>query len=160
MDREIIATIYSAAAFVIILLMLSIIKNKLAVNIYVNIESDRILIKSDTEEVVLEPIIYVSLEGKKRDLLGIGNIDVPKLPSERINLFENIDSVGLPQKRYCFQIFFRHAFRVVSRRKYLVFVKVTIRGTSNLESLFQGEQDREMWKVLRGAGAIECHFLP
>jgi hypothetical protein len=128
-------------------------------DINIEITPENIRASSNGKELVIAPVIFISSKDGKRRVLSFGNETKPIEPHEKLFLFNlNMLPRGLT-KIGCFSIFFSHVFSEITGRKVFNFARVRFRGLDYLDPVFEGRQEKDIWKALKFAGARTCSFI-
>ena len=124
----------------------------------ITIEENSINLSTDKNKLILAPYLYLSGEGKKKRLLGVGSEDAPQEPHVKINLINCHSKIGEEEYYECVSAFFRFAFTKLIKRHFFVLPRITLTGAQYLKyNSHQNNNDR-VYKAFRQAGAIECDF--
>ena len=140
--------------------MLSSILNLLSAEIEIEVSPERFVFKRGNEIKSLKTKIYLSDVPTKSQVLGIGDEFIPTQSHICVELFqENMDRL-LPNlaKSECLDAFFRHAFRLITRKSAMVSPRVVFKNSKSLNKLLCGYQDSILMSAAVNAGARECIF--
>ena len=140
--------------------MLSNILNLLSAKIEIQVLPDRFVFKRNNEIISLKTKIYLSDNSTKAQVLGIGDEFIPTQSNICIELFQENKNGLLPNlaKSECLDTFFRHAFRLITRKSAMVRPLVVIKNSKSLDKILCGYQDSILLSAAINAGARKCIF--
>ncbi len=104
--------------------------------------------------------IHLTDDSSSPTVLGVGDEYVPTQPNRRIKLFEE-NKNGTHKdlvKAECLDAFFRHAFRLITRRSAMIRPKVVFKNSFSLNKILCGYQNSILASAAVNAGARECTF--
>ena len=141
--------------------MLSSILNLLCAEIVVEVSPDRFVFRRENEFKSLKTKIYLSAEINAPTVLGVGEEYVPTQPSRCIKLFEENKNGSFKDlvKAECLEAFFRHAFRLITKRSAMIRPKIVFKNTLSLNNILCGYQNSILASAAVNAGARECTFV-
>jgi hypothetical protein len=140
--------------------MLSSILKLISAKIEIEVSPDRFVFRRNNEVKSLTTKIYLSSNSAKALVLGIGDEFIPTQPNVCVELFRDSQEIELPTlaKSECLDAFFRHAFRMVTRRSIMIRPQVVFKNSESLHNLLCGYQDSILMAAAIDAGARECIF--
>jgi len=140
--------------------MLSSFLNSLSAEIVIEVSPDRFVFKRDSETKILSTKIYLSDCSAKAVALGFGDEFMATQSNICIELFRETNTVILQNvvKAECFNAFFRHAFRAITRRTAMIRPRVVFQNTKSLNKILCGYQKSILTWAAINAGARECIF--
>jgi hypothetical protein len=150
------------AAIVAVLLFVGIsrfIKKLFSIDLYLNISPHQTICKFRNQEIAIETALFISEDGKKPRILGIGS-DVPKEPYKKINVFSNNESKTFEESKEIISAFFRTAFRqLTNKKRFHPFIKAKIAGIKTLEPIFGGDTKDLIQNSLKDAFVVKFDYI-
>ena len=140
--------------------MFSYLLNLLSTKIEIEVSPDRFVFKRNDEIKGLATKVYISKDSNRTLFLGFGDEFTATQSNICVELFKETHDRKLPNtiKSECLVVYFRYAFRLITKRCALVRPQVVFKNSQSLSRLLCGYQDSLLLAAVTDAGARVCIF--
>ena len=128
-------------------------------DVEVEVNNDYFSFRRKGQEINFRTVIYISNDGGKPRVLGVGDSPVITESNIRIDLFKpEAQGVEFVAKAECLDAFFRYCIRKTLGHRTVIRPRILFSNSESLRTILCGYQRIILSRAAMNAGARECLF--